>query len=204
MTINVSSQLFNLSLTTVDERKELARIVKLLPKNAVIVEVGSFMGGSAALMATANPTAQIHCFDLFEDDKNKSYRGNYQYDSFYELLGHDGDRTIENVRKVLKQFDNISLYKKKSPDGIIWDSPVDLYFEDGLHIDPRLAMNLDFWTSKVKKDGYVLIHDCRPWLPLEHFLRCVDVEKSVEILLLNGYELISHVGSLVVLKKIGQ
>ena len=197
----MNNRLFNLALMNVGEREELVRIVELLPNNAMIVEVGSFMGGSAAIMTKANPTAQIHCFDLFEDDEKKNYRGNIQYDLFYQLVGQDSERSIENVRKVLKYFSHVHLHKKKSPHDIIWNAPIDLYFEDGLHLNPDLAMNLDFWTSKVKKGGYVLIHDCRPWLPLEHYHRFVDVEKALEFLLANRYELVSHVDSLVVLKK---
>lgn len=196
-------KLFNLALMNRIERAELGRISKLLPDNAVIVEVGTFCGGSAAIMSYFNPLAQIHCFDLFEDDLHKSYRGPNQYQLFYDLLEVEyTERTIENVAKVLKDFPNIHLYKKQSPFDIEFDIPIDLYFEDGIHVNPILEKNLNFWSRRVKKQGYIAIHDCRPWLPLDHYHRFVDVEAARDKLLANGYKLVSHVGGLLILQKI--
>ena len=184
------------------EREELGRISSLLPDNAVIVEVGTFCGGSAAIMSSSNSSAQIHCFDMFENDSHKSYRGPNQYRLFYELLEVEhAERTIENVAKVLKDFPNIHLYKKHSPFEIKFDIPIDLYFEDGQHTNPVLERNLNFWSSRVKKQGYIAIHDCRPWLPLDHYHRFVDVENARDKLLVNGYTLVSHVRGLVILQK---
>lgn len=197
----MNNPLFKLALMDRDEKAELARIAQILPDNATIVEVGSFMGGSAAIMAVANPKAQIHCMDLFEDDPHKKYRGDPQYELFYKILGQNAERSMENVGKVLKDFKNITLHKKRSPDNVVWKFPVDLYFEDGLHKNPRLNMNLKFWSDRVKKDGYIAIHDCRPHLPLDHHFRFVDVEEAIERMVKEGYTFISHVAALVILQK---
>jgi hypothetical protein len=197
-----TNKLINLALMEQDEREELGRISSLLPDNAVIVEVGTFCGGSAAIMSHFNPLAQLHCFDLFEDDPNKRYKGENQYRSFYDLLEVDhAERTIENVAKVLKDFPNIHLYKKRSPYDIKFDIPIDLYFEDGLHTNPDLGKNLNFWSTKVKKQGYIAMHDCRPWLPLDHYHRYVAVETARDNFLDNGYTLVSHVHGLIILQK---
>jgi hypothetical protein len=197
-----TNKLFNLALMEKIERDELGRISSLLEDNSVIVEVGTFCGGSAAIMSYFNPSAQIHCFDLFEDDLHKSYRGPTQYNLFYELLEVEhAERTIENVRKILKDLPNVHLYKKLSPHNIEFDTPIDLYFEDGQHFNPTLEKNLNFWSSRVKKHGYIVIHDCRPWLPLDHYHRFVDVETASDNFLQNGYRLISHVRGLITLQK---
>ena len=197
----ITNKLFNLALMNINERMELSRISRLLPDNAVIVEVGTFCGGSAAIMSSSNSSAQIHCFDMFESDK-WIFRGPNEYQLFYDLLEVEyTERTIENVAKVLKDFPNIHLYKKQSPFDIEFDIPIDLYFEDGQHTNPVLERNLNFWSSRVKKQGYIAIHDCRPWLPLDHYHRFVDVENARDKLLANGYTLVSHVDGLVILQK---
>lgn len=195
--------LSNLSLSELTERKELARISSLLPENSTIVEVGTFMGGSASIMATANPTSQIHCFDLFEDDSYKSYRGRIQYKLFDVLIGKlNSERSIDNVRIVLKDYSNIHLYKLRSPEEVQWNTPIDLYFEDGIHSDPILRNNLVFWSKFVKIEGYIVMHDHRPWLSQDHYHRFIDVEISLAKFLANGYKLISTVHSLVIIQKI--
>lgn len=194
--------LVKMALMDLVEKNELARISSLLPENAVIVEIGSFMGGSAVIMANAAPTSQIHCFDLFEDDPWKSYRGPSAYKLFDILLNKENsERSIENVGKILRFHTNINLNKCRSPDNIIFDKPIDLYFEDGLHSNPALEKNLNFWAPKVKSGGYIVMHDCRPWLDLNHYHRFVDVENALNNFLNNGYSLISHVGALVTIQK---
>lgn len=198
------NKIFELALIEAVERIELTRIIQTLSSNAVIVEVGTFMGGSAAIMSTALPTAEIHCFDPFETDRLKNYNSQLQskqYNTFFELLGYRGPRSIENVAAILEDYSNIHLYKRHSPNNIIWDRPVDLYFEDGVHRDPTLSRNIDFWSQYIKKSGYIVLHDHRPWLEINNQYRYPDIELAYTRLLSSGYQLVSKVRSLTVLQK---
>lgn len=196
--------IFDLALFEEVEKTELTRIVQTLEGNSIIVEVGSFMGGSAAIMSTAAPDTQIHCFDPFENDLSRLYDSKIQrnqYRLFFELLGRKDIRSLENVAEILKDYNNIYLYKKNSPHDIAWDTPIDLYLEDGIHTDPILTLNLNFWSSRVKKLGYVVLHDHRPWLALNNPYRYRDIDVAYYRFLSQGYTLVSKVRSLTVLQK---
>lgn len=197
---DLENEIFKLALMTTHEREELTRIAKMLPANATIVEIGTFMGGSAAILAAAKPDARVHSFDLFDDDHD-TYRGTFQYELFDRILGSGSTRTLANVSQILKDFNNITLYKARSPDNIGWTIPVDLYFEDSLHFNPTLDRNLNFWSPYVKCGGYVVLHDYRPWLHKNHEYRYPDVEKAFKRFKSENYTVISITVSLVVLRK---
>lgn len=48
-------------------RRELARIIELLPPKARLLEVGTASGGTAARIADARPDVQITCLDIFAE-----------------------------------------------------------------------------------------------------------------------------------------
>jgi hypothetical protein len=196
------SLFYKMALMSLDEALSLEHVALQLSDNSVVVEVGCFMGGSAAIIAHTNKSISVHSFDLFEDDTHTAYRGPNQYKLFSQLLQEKKPvRSLDNVRKILS-YSNIHLYKGRSPvDFVNWDTPIDMYFEDSLHTNPSLSMNIKFWEPKLKEGGYLLMHDCRPFLPKDHFHRFIDVEYESEKLLANGYKKISHVGALLVLQK---
>jgi len=196
------SPFYKLALMSYSEVLLLNRISSLLSDNSVVVEVGCFMGGSASVIAHLNNSVSVHSFDLFEDDTWLSYRGPEQYKLFSQLLKTDmPERSIDNVRKIIP-YTNIHLHKGKSPDDFLnWDTPIDMYFEDSLHENPSLSNNIKFWEPKIKNGGYLLMHDCRPFLPANHYHRFIDVEFECDKLLNNGYKKVAHVGALIVLQK---
>lgn len=175
------------------EKRVLHYIVAKLPAQSKIVEVGSYLGVSAAIMASANPLVEINCFDLFEDEMNPKY-GYYQ--SHHTFLGGKGSfRSVESVRNKWKHFPNIKFHKGNSPfDFTSWTSLIDLYFEDGDHSNPVLNLNVMFWSQFVKPGGYIIFHDYRVKHP--------DVKIEVDKLLsTNTYSLILQIDSIAVLEK---
>ena len=195
--------LSNLALLHKDEMKELYNISASLPTGACIVEVGSFLGGSAAIMATANPTANITCIDLFEDSVDgDQYHCRDQLALFDRILGEkNAPRTLANVERVLAGYPNITCLKRRSPIGITWNTPIDLYFEDGIHDNPWLARNLDFWTPHIKVGGYLLMHDYRPHIHPRDIFYFPDVINECGRFMSNGFKFIDHVASTVILQK---
>ena len=53
-------------------RREVARIIELLPPNARLLEIGTASGGTAALIADARPDVQITCVDIFSEWPHRS------------------------------------------------------------------------------------------------------------------------------------
>jgi hypothetical protein len=160
-----------------DEKFLLIQLSRSLAPNSVVVEVGSYLGSSAAIMSKANPEVDIHCFDPFEDSDSRQVDG-WRNTFLAQALGSGTPRTLEGVQSLLQDYPRIHLHQGYSPwDFLYWKTPVDLYFEDGMHQNPEFAANIDFWSSKIKIGGFMAIHDHRYWLepgvPL-HYQDIVD------------------------------
>jgi hypothetical protein len=171
-----------------------------LPADARVLEMGTFMGGSSAIMANANRNITIDSIDAYVDQHD---RDNPAINSMLEkYLGKGNPRTIDRVQDLLLQYTNIKLHQGYSPrDFETWDSEIDVYFEDGLHHDPYLTNNIKFWLPKLKSNGYLVLHDYRPFLPESHRGRFKDLERIVDSLLVADYEQVAKISSLLILRK---
>lgn len=183
--VEESSPLKSSGLSTLHDKYIVHKIAQIQPAGSIAVEVGTYLGALAALMAHANSNLTVHSYDLFDDVK---------YDPRHDQLvagalgAHPSrpwagkSRTLENVKEYLSRYSNIHLHKVNPLKQIVFDDKINLFIEDSSHRDPQLAESLNFWLPKVNVNGYVLLHDHRPWLPLDNWLRFVDVEKHVNIL----------------------
>ena len=203
------------SLSHPSEMRALDWISRRLAAGSRIVEVGSFMGVSAAVMAHANPQVEVISIDVFDKDRNQTalqqaYIRNWQghVDKF---LGEGSVRSQRACSERLAHYPNLRLVEGTSPDDFR-QSPledIDLYFEDADHDNPGLARNLEFWTARVRSGGLVLLHDYKPWLPsmfnrpprVVQPTRMPDVVIEVARLIEQGYELVGTVSSLAILRK---
>jgi hypothetical protein len=172
------SPLKDFALSSMLDKITLHMIAKLLPAHSVVVEMGTYLGASTAIMAHANPQLEIHAYDLFD---NQIYDKN-QKQLLTQALGDGQLRTLENVGKFLEQYPNIHLYKVNPEDLIDFDKEIDLFIEDSSHRNPQLANSLNNWLPKVKIGGLALLHDCNPWLDSDNKNRHHDVETQVTLL----------------------
>lgn len=183
------------------EKIELANLAHNLYTGAVIVEIGTYLGGSASILAHSNPTARIYTYDLFD---GADWDPHFKFDLVKEALGPNTRRTKLNISELVKTYPNIEIRqsKKMQPESFDWDgTKIDLLFDDGAHANPALRLNLNYWLPFVKENGLVAMHDYRPWLDSKDPLRWPDVEKEYERLLTIGYEKVLQVESLIVLRK---
>lgn len=189
------------SLMTLVEKFLLEKIATQLPDNAIVVEIGTYLGGSTSVIACANPNIFVHSYDLYDDFDYDKFNGtNYQ-----ELaLGKNSKRTLDNVKKVVDRYTNITLHKVLSDSQLEWNQgPIDFVFHDGNHTNPTLQKDLDFWSQYLKPNGLIAIHDHRPNLPESHFNRWLDVEKEVSRLTSEkSFKIINGIDSLVVMQKV--
>jgi hypothetical protein len=142
------------ALLTLIDKILLHEISKNLPQNGIVAEIGTFLGGSASIIANASPTSEIHTYDLFNNYENP----------ITDVIGYTKSHTIENVSELVAMYPNISLHKVEyliEPD---LDKMVNLLVEDASHRNPQFSSSLDVWLPRVKVNGIVLIHDYRPWL----------------------------------------
>jgi len=195
------------SLMHYTEKYALHFIASRLSPGSVVVEIGGFLGGSAAVMAHANPTISVISIDQY-DTKEHSFHQDQQkiIDGVY---GVGKARTLENAKQWIG-YNNVHLIEAVSPYDLflhnVDNKQIDVYFEDAVHSDPGLAANIDYWFPKVVKGGLVIMHDYRPWLPLhlsQPPYRFPDVERHVDQLVKSKYtEILVHVRGLIVLKKL--
>jgi SAM-dependent methyltransferase len=187
----------NFALLSEKEKQFLFTFTSKLKAESVVLEVGTFLGGSASIMASANAEITIHTVDNYNDghDRHKPY----VVDMLQEALGNE-PRSLESVQKLLSNHKNIVLHKGKSPiDFQDWTASIDVYFEDGLHFNPIFTQNIEFWTKFLKKDGYLILHDYRPFLPDGHPSKIFDVINWVDQA--SDYDIVDQVDSLIVLKR---
>lgn len=173
-------ELENPIMMTPPEMEFLHKVVSLLPANSIVLEIGTAWGGSAEVMAKANPLVKIFTIDLFEDGIR---------------YGKGVEETHNEVSKSLSMFNNITVMCGNAmTDFKDWNTEIDLYFEDGAHENPALITNLSRWTEFLKPGGILLLHDNNEF--------CPDVAKNIDILIGTGrFEFIKQVSSLTMLKK---
>jgi len=186
------------------DRLVLHHVAQSLPDNATILEVGSFLGASAAIMSHACPTAKVYSIDKFDDTVPVSVKGQDRINLVTDALGIGVPWTVESMQASVKDYPNIKFFKGSSPrDFQDWDIEIDLYHEDGNHRLPTVRDNLQFWSSKVKPNGLIICHDYRPYLPITDAKRCPDVETSIDELVTAGVaKFLLQVSQFAILQKI--
>ena len=134
-----------------------------LPDNAIAVEIGSRLGGSATiLLDNATRIKRLYCIDsewadpisttLHGDPAMQTMRDQWQLDQF--------DTCFQFATDLLSGYKNARLLAARSPyDFAWWSEPVDFVFEDSSHANPQLRDNLDFWIAHLKPGGIIAGHD---------------------------------------------
>ena len=202
------------------ERSILHNIISQLADNSTVVEVGSALGGSACIMAAANPKINIVCIEPFHDNiwswENQTrpnlavhmenwivhqnpLKENYLFlidpiISYLDLCFKEDPTGCAAFNFITKSFPNIKLFQGESPNICAdWTTPIDVYFEDALHANPVLHSNIEFWINHIKPNGFIIGHDYNEL--------CPDVVSEFNNLMQQGWRLITKVDSLIVLQK---
>ncbi|MET0604124.1 MAG: class I SAM-dependent methyltransferase [Baekduia sp.] len=127
-----------------------------LDAGATVVEIGSFHGKSAVVLAAAAPSgARVVCIDphLGSDRGPQEYaadhqRGEGDYEAFHANLARHGvTDVIEHVRAL----------SAAALDAV--DGPVDLLYVDGAHRFRPASDDLVSWGGRVRPGGTMLVHD---------------------------------------------
>jgi len=133
----------------------------LRAKNPCIVEIGSYLGKSATVFASAlkkNSNATINCIDPFngigEDRSIKRYQSDLrklkisQLDKFKQNICNFGNPKITNI------FQGLSNSVVKD-----WNKKIDLLFVDGNHAYEAVKQDYEDWSVFISKGGYLVFHD---------------------------------------------
>lgn len=177
------------------------KIAKMMPAGAIAVEIGTYLGATASIMAHANENLEIHAFDLFDSG---SYSKN-QDKLIEQSLGKDQPRSLENVSKFLSKYKNIHLHKVVKNEIVEFNQEIDFLLEDSSHQYPQLSISMNNWLPKVKINGIVILHDYRPYLPIHSPQRFLDVENYVDFLSNhNNWKFLGGIGDFAIFQRISR
>lgn len=203
-----------LSGISIRERRMLMQTVKRLPKNSVILETNSDLGGRATIMSNANQDIIINSIETFTGNLKDQFDGMKPWlESQMTDLTSDPDGTktflsqIENSFKeditgkkaweiITFPYKNIKLFSDYSLEDLelIWNTPIDLCIID-IHQNPRLHDNLKLWTYHIKTEGLLLAH-------LYDTELGPDVVTEIDKLLSQGWKLVRKLDRFILIQKL--
>jgi hypothetical protein len=134
----------------------LRAAARRLAGGATVVEIGSFRGKSAVVLAAAVPPgARVVCIDPHlgsdrgpQEIAADHQRGEDDYEAFYaNLARHGATDVVEHVRA-------LSCAALDAVDG-----PVDLLYVDGAHRYGPAGEDLVSWGDRVRPGATMLVHD---------------------------------------------
>ena len=116
-----------------------------MPKNAVVVEVGTQTGNFAEKILEITQVKELHLIDISYRIFNYAALNSYINEG--RIILHEGDSST-----ILKTFE---------------DKYFDWIYVDGDHEYEGVVKDIDAAFPKVKKDGFIVFNDYTSWSPLE-------------------------------------
>ena len=120
-------------------------------KEITIVEIGSYMGESAAIFAKQFPNAKVICIDPWE--------GGYDGSDFASVSDFNNIEGQFNLR--MKMYPNI---KKRKGYSLDFEIPFDFIYIDGIHTYEGVKSDILHWKPFAKEGAVIGGHDyVRGW-----------------------------------------
>lgn len=131
------------------EFQEISKLSKLVPKNGVIVEVGSLCGRSSLCWAmNSDPSVTIYCYDIFYE-KIDIYENDIYYDSW--KIFNENLSNFKNVKPIRGHCPTETRYFD--------DRKIDIFFIDAAHKNPEDWAIIDHFLPHIKTNGIISGHD---------------------------------------------
>ena len=167
--VEISCTLGNSTYPTMMRQSDidaLSALCKLIPVDAIAVEIGSRLGGGAKIMLDNAPRIRrLYCIDV-DWAHGSTCASDKHLAGIIEAQAIDPNMTIYDFAKsLLSGYPAARLLPMSSPDGLgWWSETVDFIFEDSSHTNPQLRDSLEFWVPLVKSGGIIAGHDyVRTW-----------------------------------------
>lgn len=184
------------------EAEALIRAAYDLPDQAIIVEIGAFLGSGSILLAGARKlrrSGRVHCVDPFDAS------GDAFSVPYYEeiLAGYGQTPQIQIFRNNLRRAglaNWVSLHQGPAVQtGVGWNVPIDMIFMDGDQSPEGVLAAYQVWAPWLKPDGLLALHnsELREYAPGHdgHF------RLRQRLLAAPGYSLTAEAGSTSFLRK---
>jgi len=151
-----------LGWTRLEEAEALASLSYSLRDDAVIVEVGSFLGAGTILLAGPRElrrSGKVHCVDPF-DCSGDSFSAP-QYRQILARLGGGSlrERFDENIR-LAGLTQRVEVHRGTAGEvAANWNTPIDLLVLDGDHSRRGARLAYESWVPYLKPGGTIAVHN---------------------------------------------
>ena len=143
------------------QERWLFNAVAHLPEDAVIVEIGSFLGRSTTAMAFAcrGTRRRIHAIDTFKGNDSDFIKGKNN-------VSWEGDDYLETFKAHLAQnglLDHVIPHQGLSHEvAKTWSLPIDFAFVDGSHVYEDVLRDFEEFYPWLKPGARIAFHDVLP------------------------------------------
>ena len=129
------------------ERLLLNKLSLSLPRNCCIVEIGSYVGGSSIILASAatEKNGMLYCVDTWKNE------------AMSEGLRDTYNEFTKNTKPYEKWI--VPLRGKSVEVAKDFDEEIDLLFIDGDHSYEAVKSDVEAWFPKLKNGAIVVFHD---------------------------------------------
>jgi MMP 1-O-methyltransferase len=147
------------------EAAALIRVAHELPGDAVIVEIGSFLGSGSILLAGARKlrrAGKVHCVDPFDASGDTVSVPEYRriLAGFTDTAQIDAFR--ENIRRAGLANWTCVHQGTAAEIGTHWSEPVDMLFMDGDQSPEGVSTAFSIWEPWLKPGGILALHNSNP------------------------------------------
>ena len=148
-----------------DEARELARISFSLAAGADIVEVGSFLGSGAILLAGPRQlrgSGLVHCIDSFDGGGDA-----FSIPHYRRILAESGGGSLrarfENNISTAGLADWVSVHQGRAEEvARRWGTAIDLLYLDGDQSREGARKAYEGWAPFLKVGGIIALHNSAP------------------------------------------
>lgn len=166
------------------EAEDLAVTTFALPGDPVVVQIGTFFGSSAVLLAGARKLrgkGTIHCVDPFDCSGDDFSAPVYEHYLAEAGGGSLRARFEQNIR-VAGLEGWIEVHQSRAEDvARVWKMPIDMLALGGDHSPAGARAAYDSWARFLKPGGVIAIHNSAPraYEPTHDGNRRIVVEEIV-------------------------
>lgn len=146
-----------IGLTDTRELRYLEKLALALPENSVMVEVGTFLGRTAFVLAATRPDCHLAVVDPFDADVPAWLAsGNIRGDRS-RYVGCDQLKTFAQMMAPCENY--IALVVRSPLPGRFPAEPASLVFIDAAHNYDAIKADLDYWSRYVVSNTALCGHD---------------------------------------------
>lgn len=146
---------------TADEAIALGQLCYSLPDNAVVVEIGSFLGRSTVVLSGARKlrgSGKIHCIDPF-DCSGDAFSIPYYIDIAKRRQTSLREWFDENLQRAgVSEWVEVHQGTAKTV-GPEWTQPIDLLFMDGDQSVSGVREAYEYFAPLIKPGGIIALHN---------------------------------------------